>query len=139
MASSSNHLKQWTHNREFLPLIPSQFTDWLVTVAFYTALHAVDALLAEDNVPGIVSHAARNIVLSRTNRYSFICKRYLPFFDLSQTIRYLAEPGRWVPFGKVESDVFGRYLYPIENSVAGLLKNATLTSVPIHLAIPSGS
>lgn len=133
MASSSSHLQQWKHNREFLPQIPREFTDWLVTVTFYTALHAIDALLSQDKVAGIVSHSARNDVLFRTNRYSFIYDKYNPLYDLSQTIRYLAEPTRWVPFDKIESDVFGRYLYPIERSVGSLLKNEKMKLQPIQL------
>ncbi len=133
MANTSSHLRQWAHNRSFIPLIPRSFTDWIVTVTFYTALHAIDALLVADKVPGIVSHAARNDVLMRTNRYANLAKRFLPLYDLSQTVRCLADPGKWIPFECVEREVFGRYLYPIEQSVSRLLKSSELTSEPIRL------
>jgi len=48
--TSADHITQWKHNRAFLATIPPDYPDWVVTVAFYVALHAVDALLAHDKV-----------------------------------------------------------------------------------------
>lgn len=76
MASPSDHLRQWKHNRELIPRIPRSHPDWIVTVCFYTALHAVDALLAHDEVRSIISHDARNSVLMRTARYELIARKY---------------------------------------------------------------
>ena len=119
--NSEAHLRQWKHNREFLKSIPASYPDWTVTVAFYTSLHVIDALLAYDKISGIVNHATRIDVLMRTNRYEKIFKAYQPLFGLSQTVRYLAEPGKWVPASEIEDNVFGRYLYRIEASVLKLL------------------
>ncbi|MCC7290762.1 MAG: hypothetical protein IT449_01725 [Phycisphaerales bacterium] len=90
-------------------------------MAFYTALHAVDALLAADKVPRVVDHSARNSVLGNTNKYQKIWKNYYPLYALSRTVRYLADPVGWIPFEAVETVVFSRYLYPLERSVRGLL------------------
>lgn len=117
----ADHIRQWHHNRAFLRTIEPEFPDWAVTVSFYTALHAVDALLKHDKVPGIVSHETRNATLGRTNRYKKIWKVYQPLYDLSRTIRYLARPARWVAWEKVEGEVFRRYLYPLEASVQKLM------------------
>lgn len=121
MGSSHDHIRQWKHNRELLKSIPREYPDWLVTVTFYVALHAVDALLAHDKVTRVTSHESRNDVLIRTNRYDAIRKRYLPLYDLSRTVRYLADPTRWVPPDQVEGNVIRRYLYPIESSVQRLM------------------
>lgn len=121
MASTLSHLQQWKHNRDFLPTVSSSYTDWIVTVTFYTALHAVDALLAADKVARIIDHTSRNDVLMNTNRYLKIWHLYSPLYSLSRTVRYLADPASWVPFSQVQSQVFSRYLYPIEKSVKGLL------------------
>ena len=88
---------------------------------FYVVLHAVDALLAHDNVQGVTSHDARNTVLVRTSRYQQIRKHYLPLYDLSQVVRYLADPGKWVPSEQIDQNVVTRYLYPIEKSVQKLI------------------
>lgn len=116
------HLRQWTHNRKFLESIQPDYPDWIVTVAFYVALHAIDAILVHDKVPGIISHAARNDVLMRTNRYEKIFRAYQPLYALSQTVRYLADPSKWVLAEEIEGNVLRRYLYPIEASVFNLLK-----------------
>ncbi len=134
MATTSDHLRQWRHNRELVSRIPPTHPDWIVTVSFYTALHAIDALLAADKVSRIVSHAARNSVLTQTNKYAHLAKTFLPLYDLSQTVRYLADPAAWISFDSVEREVFRRYLYPIENSVMRLLKTSEMSADPIQFA-----
>jgi len=89
----------------------------MVTVSFYVALHAVDALLTSQRVPRVTSHHARNDVLMRTNKYSQIWKHYQPLYDLSRTVRYLAKPQQWVPYDQVEPQVLRRLLYPLEQAV----------------------
>jgi hypothetical protein len=122
MADPQKHIDQWKHNRDLLSLIPPKFNDWQITVVFYAALQGIDALLAHDNVPGIYSHESRNRVLQRTNRYQFINLKYQPLYDLSRTVRYLADPSKWVDPSKVDKDVIRRYLLPIEHSVQNLMK-----------------
>ena len=146
MASTSNHLKQWKHNREFLPTILPKHADWIVTATFYTALHAVDALLYADNLR-ITNHNNRNDILINTHKYMQITRHYLPLYDLSRTVRYLADPVTWVPFEKISSDVFTKYLYPVERSVKKLLthRNAIndedmpLTEISLWTAADSDS
>ena len=121
MESVNRHLAQWKHNREFLTRIEPKYNDWIVTVTFYAALHAVDLLLLTKNNP-VDSHTARNDTLSRTNTYSQIWKHYQPLYSLCRSIRYFANPGKWVPFDQIETQVICRYLYPIEKSVQRLTK-----------------
>ncbi|HXE54418.1 MAG TPA: hypothetical protein VN541_15455 [Tepidisphaeraceae bacterium] len=128
MASSKSHIDQWKHNREFLVTIPAAYPDWIVTVAFYVSLHAVDALLSHDKVAGVTRHDARNAVVIRTNRYLAIKKAYLPLYDLSRRVRYLADPSAWVPTHELQKNVVERYLYPIEKSVQRL--------IGVNLALP---
>lgn len=127
------HINQWKHNRGFLGLIEPQFPDWAVTATFYTALHAIDSLLKNDKVPGIVSHETRNRALMLTNRYLNIWKHYQPLYDLSRTVRYLAKPGKWVPWDQVETQVVKRYLSPIEDSVQKLMGANLLGLSPITM------
>ncbi len=86
MANPSKHLDQWKHNRAFLSIIPATYPDWIVTVAFYVSLHAVDALLAHDQVGRVNSHDSRNNVLMQTRRYQQIWRHYQPLHDLSRRI-----------------------------------------------------
>jgi hypothetical protein len=121
MATKDEHIQQWKHNRAFLTELPPSYPDWLVTVAFYAALHAVDSILAHDRVARINSHDARNDVLYRTNRYSAIQLKYQPLYTLSRTVRYLANPSAWVAADQVQKNVVERYLYPVERSVQRLM------------------
>jgi hypothetical protein len=137
MGSSQDHIKQWKHNRDFLARVPPEFPDWQVTVAFYVALHAVDSLLAHEKVPRINSHDARNSALLNTNRYAFIKDKYLPLYDLSRRVRYLAEPAKWVPPDRIQTDVVHRYLSPIEQSVQKLMgQDLGLTAIQLNAVPP---
>ena len=132
---SQRHIAQWKHNRSFLPSIDPAYSDWIVTVSFYVALHAVDSLLAHDHVTGVTSHETRNGVLLRTNRYLQIRRHYMPLFTLSRTVRYLADPTSWVPPQQLEADVLKRLLYPVEKSVQGLLgEDLELPAVVLRVA-----
>jgi len=136
MATCSQHITQWIHNRQFLATVTTDYPDWIVTSAFYVALHAVDAMLTNDKVTRVCNHDARLQVLMHTNKYLNINKCFLPLYDLSRTVRYLADPMKWVPANLIEKEVFARYLYPIEKSVQERigkdlgLASITLTSPP---------
>ena len=132
MATSQKHINQWKHNREFLATIPPRFPDWQVTVAFYVALQAIDALLALDGIH-VTSHEGRNGALMRTNRYDKIFRAYHPLYNLSQTVRYLAEPQKWIPPHEVSETVLAKHLYPIEQSVQKLAKLNLDLEYPIKL------
>ena len=108
------------HNRQLLSVLPSAYPDWIVTVTFYVALHAVDSLLMYDKIP-VTSHDARNAIIIRTNRYKAVKTCYLTLYDLSRTVRYLASPADWVPADQIETNVIARNLYPIEKSVQHLI------------------
>lgn len=128
MAKIQSHVAQWKHNRSLLVCIPAAYPDWLATIAFYTALQAVDALLAYDDVTAN-SHDGRNATLKQTNRYEYIWRHYSPLYDLSRKVRYLADPSLWIQPGDIESHVLKRYLYPIESSVKKLMPP---TAWPAH-------
>lgn len=118
MATSSSHLKQWKHNRDFVSRIPPEYPDWIVTVTFYASLHLIDSLLIHDKVTRVTSHSSRNDVLMRTNRYRDIFLVYQPLYGLSHTVRYLADPSSWIPAADLEAKVLGGYLYRIEDSIS---------------------
>jgi hypothetical protein len=121
MAMSQDHINQWKHNRAFIATIDPGFPDWAVTAAFYTAVHAVDALLKKDEVSGIVSHEARNRTLMNTNKYARIWRLYRPLYALSQVVRYDAAPRMWIPWQMIDAQVLRCHLYPLEASVRKLM------------------
>ena len=92
-----------------------------MTVSFYAALHVADALFASDRVDRVQWHGGRNDVLHRTNRYQAIRRAYLPLYDLSKRVRYLADPAAWVTIDQVEQQIVKRYIYPTERSAFHLM------------------
>lgn len=133
MPEVDRHIQQWLHNRGFISAVPAAYGDWMITATFYTALHAVDALLAHDHVRGVVDHSSRNAVLGETRRYQQINKNYKPLYMLSRTVRYFAEPAKWVPTSEIDPKVLRGLLYPIEQSVQKLMsRNLDLTPVVLR-------
>jgi hypothetical protein len=119
MANRESHIKQWKHNRAFLSTISQDYPDWIVTVCFYVAVHAIDTLLANDGIYP-TNHDTRNEVLFKTNRYLAINRVYIPLYSLSRTVRYFADPKAWIRIEDIQPRVLGNYLYPIEKSVSHL-------------------
>lgn len=116
MAKSSSHVSQWKHNRALIHLIPASHPDWIVTITFYAALHAVDSLLAHDGVSPI-THTDRSRALQKNRRYDKVYRCYDPLYKLSRTVRYLSEPSKWVRYEDIPIKVFEGLLYPIEASI----------------------
>ena len=120
MTTVDQHIAQWRHNRQFLATIDPAYPDWIVTAAFYAALHAVDALLVHDRV-AVEDHAARNATLFRVRRYQKVNLHYRQLYKASQAARYNADPAAWVPTDRLRRDMIERELYPLERSVQKLL------------------
>ncbi len=92
MPSTEAHLAQADHNKQFLAEFPSadKYRDWFVTVCFYTALHFVDAALAnigEDPQ----NHEHRHAILNRFRgqpHYARLRPHYRRIEDISRQARY---------------------------------------------------
>ena len=129
------HLIQWQHNRKFLATIDPRYPDWTLTVTFYAALHAINAVLVSDGLTNVVNHESRNRTLRNTNRYQKLHQHYQPLYILSRTVRYMAQPQQWLPQDQIEQNVLLRNLYPIEQSAQKLLKrDLALTPVSLRSA-----
>lgn len=73
---------------------PSQYKDWTATIAFYVALHYVQAYLHANNWrTAFVSHRDRNdylknFVYIRDRKIRKILSKYLSLYKLSRLARY---------------------------------------------------
>lgn len=120
-------MAQWQHNRGLLGKLEAEFNDWIVTVAFYTALHAVETLLKADasppaGAPSSPTHGGRHAVLQGNPRYrTIIWPAYKVAYDLAHVTRYSAQPRRWTSINDIDGILFARALYPIETEVTKLL------------------
>ena len=133
MSSKQQHIDQWMHNRSLLGLLPRTHHDWIATVAFYTALHAVDAAIAVQGTDDITDHGHRKHILIKTNSLLQIRRHFLPLYDISRKVRYMADPSTWILPDRIEQDVLRAFLYPIEKSVCGLIgQNLNLPLVALQ-------
>ena len=97
MGDALAHVRKAKHNETFLNVIQKSdpnsisYPDWMVTVAFYIALHYVDAALAKLKPPKHPqNHPARNRFV---NLYlpSDIAQYYLYLYNQSKIARYFPD------------------------------------------------
>ncbi len=97
MPSSAAHIKAADGNQQaidYLILGGDAYTAWIVTIAFYKALHMIEAVLAEQNPPcHNVDHGTRNDLLKKTRKYQQLWKHYSPLYQASLVARYLTSLG----------------------------------------------
>lgn len=126
------HIRQWLHNRALAEKIPASHPDWIVTVAFYSAVHAIDAALAHDGI-FVCNHETRFKAIASTNRMKKIGLLYHPLYNLSRTVRYTADPNLWIPAAAIEKQIIRQYLLPIETSVVNLMSRS-ISLPPLNMS-----
>lgn len=128
------HVAQWIHNRDLISRLPVSHPDWIVTVVFYTAVHAVDAALAYDDVAAW-NHDTGFRAIGSNNRLSKVRNLYHAMYNMSRTVRYSANPSEWVPLADIEHRVVRGHLLPLEHSIAKLIgRDLQLPSIDLsHL------
>ena len=93
MPSYTNHIQQIERNRAFLNSVDidnTPFLDWIATVAFYTALHCVEAWFAEQgHGMHFDSHEKRNQEMGKVAEFKkIIWPRYRELQTQSHRARY---------------------------------------------------
>lgn len=84
MATEAAHLAKAAANQRFLATIEDEFADWLAIVAFYKAVHLVEAMFACQGTPS-KNHDHRNRRLKKS--YPMIWKNFRPLFHASKLLR----------------------------------------------------
>lgn len=110
MPSENVHISIAVHNQSLIDHlldIKEDYPDWLTTVAFYKAVHIVEAVFCHSEIGHCYTHSERENILKSTNRYKQIYKYYRPLQTASLVARYLEPPQKG-------SDVrnFSEYLSP---------------------------
>lgn len=98
MSRYQAHLKQANANLDFLGIVnnadPTRY-DWQTTVAFYSALHLVNAWLCEYGARYRSHHDVKDAINPRTGRPSAVTDQayadYQALFRLSRRARYLLD------------------------------------------------
>ena len=91
MPSTDKHRKQYLHNKNLLTddvfNNGGKFTDWYITVIFYSAVHLVEQEIAKQNIdPG--SHDARFKWMNRDSSLKTISNEYNILYWASRRARY---------------------------------------------------
>ncbi len=131
MPDRGAHLKLADHNLDALRYVAARiedFPDWVCTIAFYRAVHLVEALLDHDGVGHSATHKSRQRVLKRNPRYREIYKHYRPLRAASEIARYMVGDGReyaeftdYLSPEQVRSEVLDHRLEKLNRSVSRLL------------------
>ncbi len=126
MPSDAEHLAVAERNQQLIDhLLPdiSRFGDWITVIAFYRALHLVEAVFFRNhpNKHGH-NHESRENMLKRTPRYKHIYKHYRTLWAASTVARYLEDRSSGTTYAS-----FADYLSPAD--VQGLILNHYLKQV----------
>ena len=85
MASEAAHLAKADSNQSFLETIGDEHSDWLAIVAFYKAVHLVEALFARQGRQS-KNHSSRNNRLKK--HHTAIWMAFSPLIRASKLLRY---------------------------------------------------
>ena len=135
MASEAEHIDLANSNQRLIDHLISEnaFHDWLATVAFYKAIHVVEAVFANNLHCHSHSHADREDRLKRTTRYRAIFLNYSHLLTESRTFRYLLRPINRLTIEIVKSKLIYKRLYAVEqNSLPFLSDTAKGTLIKIQ-------
>lgn len=91
MPGRQEHLDKAAHNERFLDTFDvdsTPYLDWVVIVAFYIALHYIDAYLASRGFENIPDHRTRNNLLILDRSLGSIRDYYYQLKDDSEEARY---------------------------------------------------
>lgn len=94
MASASDHVTLANRNQEALTHLLAthrQFPEWITVIAFYKALHVIDAMLEEDEAPTPNDHKRRAEILRSNTRYDAVWDHYRPLCSAASVARYMGE------------------------------------------------
>lgn len=117
MAGSRRHVKQAEHNgslaTKLVSVSPIEYKDWAITIAFYAAIHYVEAYLAiggvhsEKQVDGKTYKSGHDYRASNIDRIlsSNAAESFLLLYRLSRMLRYLELHGQ-----EVESGIGGSWI-----------------------------
>ncbi len=96
MPKKIRHQTQWFSNKNILAELVSdnRYPDWIAIVAFYTALHRIEQVLAQHNEHP-KGHSDRRRILSQTKFENLLSEQvildYFDMYDVSRSARYYCQ------------------------------------------------
>lgn len=146
MASELDHIALANRNDvalRHLMLRPHDSPEWIATVAFYKAVHVVEAVLAAQRLGHSNSHFERLTALKAV-RFRELFRQFRPLYQASRIARYMEYHGErnadgtvlvapigvytvfttYLPPDEVEDKLIRRRLLPLENVAVSFLSPA---------------
>lgn len=130
MPSESSHLSTAIENRATAVKLADREEGlaWATTIAFYSALHLVEAAFAHGG-DHFDSHASRNQHLKEERSLQAIWRHYKPLYDHSLKARYLTDEDgsaealvrKHLGVDGVQQKILNHHLRQVEKSVAKIL------------------
>jgi hypothetical protein len=129
MASEAAHVAVANRNQATINFLCADFdrhSAWIATIAFYKALHLVEAAFANDPAIGHVGdHLSRFECLKKAPSYQHVYRHYGPLFRASLLARYLEDSrghqvpcfDAYLPPAQVQATLLFHHLKQIEQSV----------------------
>jgi len=127
VAKASDHIQLANRNQEALAFLleaDSRFPEWVTTVAFYKAVHVVEAVFVANDLEASTEHRDRLRKLKFDRRFGKIYEHFRPLFNASLIARYLIDPeGRsktyrtfsdYLPAAKVSAEMVRHRLHQVE-------------------------
>ncbi|MCI0640660.1 MAG: hypothetical protein L0Y70_16420 [Gemmataceae bacterium] len=143
MPSQAAHLELAQRNQFLINHLVKDidhFADWVTTVAFYRALHLVEAVFAADsNIKHGGDHGNRLHLLKTNRKYLAIYKAYQPLWSASVVARYLEDKqsatevssfSKYLTAPEVRATILNHYLRKVESSVEQLLGRSLQAAPP---------
>lgn len=132
MPDKDSHLAVANRNRVLIDQLlaaGNQHAEWVAVIAFYRALHLVDAVLfVEHPARHGGSHEQRNQLLKTTRKYANLNKYYRPLFAASLVARYLKAEGQgyrtfeaYMSGDDVVNELLNHYLKQVEKSAEKII------------------
>jgi hypothetical protein len=140
MSLEAEHIAQANRNQavlEYLLLEPTTCAEWVVVVAFYKALHVVEAIFSRDPVIRHISaHHKRLEKLKVTNAYRSLYAPYRTLWNAASVARYLSgevQTGSgstnrdyarfedYVPVSDLRPNLLDRFLFDFEMKASPFL------------------
>jgi len=126
MASEQDHIDLANSNQQVIDHLikEASFHDWLAIVAFYKAVHVVEAVFANHLHRHSCSHSDREERLKKTRSLMVIFKDYSHLLNESRNFRYLLCPPGRMTFEQVRSQLVYKRLYGVEQKAIQFLSDA---------------
>lgn len=152
MPNDADHINLAVKNQRAINhLLPARkdHPEWVATIAFYKAVHVVEAMFFQDpTIRHTSDHPTRNRHLKTQRRYSHIWHHYRRLFAASLVARYLQDEQHagystfsdYLSSDDVVSSLLNDHLHQVEKSALGRLPQKlrdALRAQPAQVIIPA--